>query len=207
MMNHLADEQLYQAAFASQTLADEVQGHLAGCEVCQQQVAAIHRLADEVSIAARSQPTSRQLERYFQLASHVQRQPSPWTRLLTHIQQMTLTLDNRQRLGLQGWRSGSMNAYRLLYSAGSADVELLVETQGHVRRIEGEVLPLQPESLSSPVLVELQTPADQAGHPDLIAESTLQGRFQFNNVPLGYYSLMITPIEGPYLQIEGVNIT
>jgi hypothetical protein len=206
-MNHLADEQLYQAAFASQTLADEAQGHLVGCELCQQQVVAIHRLADEVSIAARSQPTARQLERYFQLASHIQRQPSAWTRLITQIQQMTLTLDNRQRLGLQGWRSGSMNAYRLLYSAGSADVELLVETQGHARRIEGEVLPLQPDSLSSPVLVELQTPAKETSQPDLVAESTLQGRFQFNNVPLGYYSLMITPIEGPYLQIEGVNIT
>jgi hypothetical protein len=207
MMNHLADEQLYQAAFASQTLAHKAQSHLTGCEVCQQQVAAIHRLADEVSIAARSQPTSHQLERYFQLASNIQRQPSAWMRLITQIQQMTLTLDNRQRLGLQGWRSGSMNAYRLLYSASSADVELLVETQGHARRIEGEVLPLQPDSLSSPVLVELQTPAKETSHPDLVAESTLQGRFQFNNVPLGYYSLMITPIEGPYLQIEGIDIT
>jgi hypothetical protein len=206
-MMHLDDEQLYQAAFADNTFADEAQHHLAGCKVCQQQVANIRRLITEMGIAAHSKPTSHQLARYRQLASHIHRQPSPWARLITQIQQMTLTLDNRQRLSLQGWRSGSMKTYRLLYSADSAEVELVVETQGERRRIEGEILPLEPATLNIPVLVEFHASDGQSDRPEIVVESTLQGRFQFNSVPLGYYSLMITPIEGPYLQIEGINIT
>ncbi|MBX3001444.1 MAG: hypothetical protein KF893_23185 [Caldilineaceae bacterium] len=207
MMNHLDDEQLYQAAFADKTFADEAQHHLAGCKVCQQRVANIRRLVAEMAIAAHSQPTARQLAHYRQLASYIHRQPSPWSRLITQIHQMTLTLDNRQRLSLQGWRSGSVKGYRLLYSADSADVELVVEAEGERRRIEGEILPLQPATLNIPVLVEFHASGGQSDQPEIVVESTLQGRFQFNGIPLGYYSLMITPIEGPYLQIEDINIT
>jgi hypothetical protein len=206
-MNHLIEEQLYEAVFAGQSLAEEAQNHLAGCQACQQQVAAIRRLLYELNIAAHSQPTPQQQDRYLQLGTHIHRQPSSWSRLVTHLQQMTLALDNRQRISLQGLRSGSAQSYRLLYSATSADVELLVETQGHSRRIEGEVLPLQPSSLRTPVLLELRASRGQANPFDRVIESTLQGRFQFDSVPLGYYSLMITPVEGPYLQIEGIDIT
>jgi hypothetical protein len=204
-MNHLTEEQVYEAVFAHKTLGNKAQSHLAMCQECQRLLASLQRLAQELSIAARSQPTDLQLERYQQLGEQIH-QPSLWARLVDHFQQMTLTLDNRQRMGLQGYRSGSQQSYRLLYSANSADVELLVATQGQLRRIEGEVLALQP-TLHTPVLLELSASPDEARPTHIMTESTVQGRFQFDNVPLGYYNLTITPIEGPYLQIEGIDIT
>ena len=205
-MNHLTEEQLYEAVFAHSVLAHEAQSHLVTCQECQHHLASLQRLAQELNIAVRSQPTPLQLERYQQLGDQIQRQPSSWERLVSHAQQMTLTLDNRQRTGVAGYRSGGQQSYRLLYSANSADVELLVETQGQLRRIEGEVLALQP-ALRTPVLLELSALQRESAPAALVAESTVQGRFQFDNVPLGYYNLTITPIEGPYLQIEGIDIT
>lgn len=206
-MNHLTEEQLYEAIFAQRTLADEAQRHLTACQECRHEWASLGRLAQELSIAVRSQPTVQQLERYRQLGEQIQRQPSSWEQLVSRFQQMTLILDNRQRVGMQGLRSGSLQSYRLLYSANAADVELLVEAQGPVRRIEGEILPLQPTVLRTPVLLELMALPNDNLQADLVVESTLQGRFQFENVPLGYYNLTITPIEGPNLQIEEIEIT
>lgn len=206
-MNHLAEEQLYEVVFANKPLTDDAQRHLTACKGCQQQLAILYRLGHELNIAAGSQLTPQQRDRYFQLGNQIHRQPSAWSRMVTHLQQMTLALDNRQRVVLQGFRSGSVQSYRLLYSATSADVDLLVEAQGLARRIEGEVLPLEPNILRSPILVELHPIGGETETVEIVTESTLQGRFQFDGVPLGYYSLMITPMEGPYLTIDGIDLT
>jgi hypothetical protein len=205
-MAHLSEEQFYETIFDNTALSEEAQSHLQGCMQCQQQLLMIRRLAHELKVARRSQPTPLQLERYFQYASEIQVKPSPWAQLSEQLQ-MTLALDGRRRLGLQGLRGAGPRAYRLLYSARAADVELLVETQGQMRRIQGEVLPLDEGRLHPPVFAELRLAENRPNHVDLVAESNEQGRFQFDGVMQGYYQLTITPIEGPALRIEGIDIT
>lgn len=204
-MNHLAEEQLYEYVFEQHSLSESETAHLGVCTACQQQERSLQLLRQTLLVARRSHVSTVQQERYYQLLSHVQQRPSRWERWFEQVQ-MALMLDSRQRMGLQGLRNSLARSYRLLYSANAADVELLVELQGQVRHIEGEIMVMDGAQLQVPVLVELLA-ADRERELNLSAESTLDGRFQLPGVTLGYYDLVITPTEGPFLQIKGIDIT
>lgn len=205
-MDHVDEEELYAHIFQDRSLDERSANHLQHCKQCQQHVSALRRLAQEFLIARRSQPSPAQMARYVQLIQQVQQQSSVWTRLAQHVQ-MALALDSRQQSARQGLRSGMARAYRLLYSADAADVELLVEPEGYTRRIQGEVLPLDADALLAPVLVELLSAEHKTGIAHWTVESNAQGRFQLDGITVGYYHLTITPTKGPYLQIKGIDIT
>lgn len=213
-MKHFSQDQLYAVAFDS-TDADsdvsaefsaEFTAHLAQCVECERQFASLQRLAQAFSVARRSQPNRAQIERYQQMSSLLPQKTSALSEWVAQIR-ATLLQDSRQRLALQGMRSGGQQAYRLLYTADHVDIELLVDALGSSRHIEGEVLPVDGEEVQSPLLVELYaTHSGQAEHV-WTTESTLQGRFRLDGVALGAYDVVITPTVGPSLRIEGIHIT
>ncbi len=204
-MNHLSDAQLSAHVLDHMPLSDLAATHLQSCDHCQREFRGLVVLNQHLEVARRCHVSPGQLQRYAQLFEHVQQKPSPLARLAAHV--MSLAQDSRQRMGLQGLRSGGNQSYRLLYSASAADVELLVKPQGAVCSIEGEVLPLDEDQWRAPVLVELSAATPGAEALDLSAESNAQGYFHLSSVTLGYYDLVITPSEGPFLQIKGIDIT
>jgi hypothetical protein len=210
-MQHFAEDRIYELLFDRQRLTDAEVEHLNKCESCRHELTIVKQMATTIAIERRSRPSQAQIERYAQLYEQLERhtpahstpQRPGWMQLL----QMTLALDSRHSPALAGLRSGGMRNYRLLYSTDAADVELLVEPAGDARRIEGEVLSLDEEQLTPPVLVEF-TPAERhEERPQWTVESSNQGRFQFNAIALGNYDLVITPYSGPFLQIKGIEIT
>jgi hypothetical protein len=211
VMQHFAEDHIYALLFDRQRLTDAEVEHLNKCESCRHQLAIAQQMATTMAVERRSRPSQAQIERYTQLYEQVERRtpahPTPerpgWMQLL----QMTLALDSRHRPALAGLRSGGMRNYRLLYSADAADVELLVEPAGDARHIEGEVLPLDEEQLTTPVLVEFIPAERQEERPQWTVESSKQGRFQFDGITPGYYDLVITPYSGPFLQIKEIEIT
>lgn len=206
-MNHLSTAQIYAHVLEHADLDEQALVHLQMCEDCQQEVRSLSTLAQTLQQGRRSYVSSTQMQSYFSLFHHVQSSPSVWERLGQQIQ-LALALDSRQRMGLQGLRSAGSYDYRLLYSAAAADVELLVKPQGQVCTIEGEVLPLDAQQLRTPFLVELfSTKNHHQNQFGFSTESTVEGRFQLPQVTLGYYDLVITPTEGPFLQIKGIDIT
>lgn len=209
-MKHLSEDQLYAAAFDS-TDADfgvnaEFIDHLAQCPDCHRQFTSLQRLAQSFSVARRSQPSSAQIERYQQMASLLPPKSSTLSEWVAQIR-ATLLQDSRQRLALQGVRSGGQQAYRLLYTADHVDIELLVDALGSSRHIEGEVLPVDEKEMQSPLLVELHATHPGQAEQVWTTESTLQGRFRLDGVVLGAYDVVITPTVGPSLRIEGIQIT
>ncbi|MBI1293552.1 hypothetical protein GC175_01170 [bacterium] len=205
-MKHLSEDQLYTAAFDSTDADAEFIDHLTQCTDCHRQFTSLQRLAQALSVAHRSQPSNAQIERYQQMSSLLPRKSSALPEWVAQIR-ATLLQDSRQRLALQGMRSGGQQAYRLLYTADHVDIELLVDALGSSRHIEGEVLSADEQKMQSPLLVELY-----ATHPDQseqvwTTESNPQGRFRLDGVALGAYDVIITPTVGPALRIEGIQIT
>jgi hypothetical protein len=205
-MQHIAEDRLYEHLYDRRMLTEAEMEHLSLCESCSQQMATVERLATAMAVKRRSKPSQSQLDRYVQLYEHARRRSTErpgWIQLL----QMALALDSRQRPALSGVRSGGARNYRLLYSADAADVELFVEPAGDIRRVAGEVLPLDEDQLLTPVLVELISAGRQEADSLWTAESSQQGRFQLDGITLGHYDLVITPYSGPFLQIKGIEIT
>lgn len=204
-MNHLSDDQLYAAVFDA-ILDEQTAEHLHQCAACASEYESLQRLAHTFAIAQRSQPNAAQIDRYQQMATHIQTQSSGLAGWIEQIQAV-LAQDSRQRLAWQGVRSGGQQAYRLLYSADNVDVELLVDALGSTRSIEGEILPLADADMQLPLLVELQATRPMQSEDAWMVESSAQGRFRIEGVTLGAYDVIITPTAGPSVRIEGIDIT
>ncbi|MCB0116255.1 MAG: hypothetical protein R2873_30220 [Caldilineaceae bacterium] len=200
-MEHLSEDQLYAAAFDNAEA--DILAHVEQCSVCQGQLTSLQKLARAFAVARSAQPSDDQIERYRQMVANFQPKASS---LSSWVAQLSATLlqDSRQRLALQGVRSGGQQAYRLLYTAATVDIELLVDALGSTRQIEGEVLPVTDADMHPPLLIELH-----AEQPEQVwtAESNAQGRFHLDGLGLGSYDLVITPATGPSLRIEGIHIT
>lgn len=205
-MKHFTEDQLYTAAFDSTEADADLIDHLAQCTDCHRQFTSLRRLAEALSVTRRSQPSSAQIERYQQMATLLPQKTSGLAGWVAQIR-ATLLQDSRQRLALQGMRSGGQQAYRLLYTADRVDIELLVDALGSSRHIEGEVLTVDGEDLQSPLLVELHAALPGQGDQVWMTESNPQGRFRLDGVALGAYDVVITPSTGPSLRIEGIQIT
>ncbi len=203
-MNHLSDAQLYSLVFDPVRPTGEEAAHLAECTQCQAQLASLGRLANEMVVARRSQPSAAALANYSQLFAHVRQQPSLLARAVQTLR-ATLTWDSRQQQALQGIRSGSADRYRQLYTTERVEIEFLVTTRTPQRRdIEGELIAEPDAELLTPALLQLQGLSEQSNSYE--TECDAQGRFRLANVVPGRYQLLITPHQGELLEIDDLEI-
>lgn len=200
-MNHLAEEELLSAVFDGAALSTEAARHLAGCLACQQAHAAVQLLAGELVIARRCTPSPAALQRYASLFDAVQRQPTPLQQMWRTVR-ATLAWDSRQQPALQGVRSGAAASYRLLYTAPSAEIELLVEPGQGGHQLDGEVA--AENAAATPALVQL---AGSDGALLYETETTDTGRFRLAAVASGAYTLTVTFAAGDALTVPALEIT
>jgi hypothetical protein len=217
-MAHLTDDQLYNYVFEHAPLAPEASEHLTLCHECQAKQEQFETLANELLIARLSEPGQEELNRYYEFFQEVQTEKaSSWFSEMLESIKLALQSDSRQQMATLGLRQSSTVSYRLLYSASQADVELLVEPLGRTRRVEGDILPLDPGTIVAPILVQLQPQtgtlfstliADSSGvgKQEYIVASDQVGRFQIEGVMPGIYDLLLTPVKGPLMTIEGLEI-
>ena len=165
-------------------------------------------LVQELEIARRSRPSTQAIDTYHSFFEHVERKSPLISSALSEIIQGLrgqLMMDSRQQTALQGIRNAAATSYRLLYSTDRADIELLVEPDVRMRRIEGEVLALDADDPITPALVQLL----RQGDDETIHETTCNEdeRFHFADVLPGHYQLTIMPAIGASLEITQLEIT
>jgi hypothetical protein len=161
----------------------------------------VQLLAGEFRIARRSAPSPVALQRYASLFDAVQRQPTPLQQMWRTLR-ATLAWDSRQQPALQGVRSGAAASYRLLYTAPSAEIELLVEPSQGGHQLDGEVA--AENAAATPALVQLV-----GGNGALLyeTETTDSGRFRLAAVAAGAYTLTVTFAAGDVLTVPALEIT
>ncbi len=204
-MPHLTDERLTALAFESIDPTSAEAAHLDACPDCAQTYAELALLAAEFNVAARSQPAADAVQRYYTLFDHVQQQ-SHGLKALWRDLMAALVWDSRQQPTLQGVRSVAATEYRLLYSAGPLELELMVELEGAHRHIEGDLIAAAEETVT-PALVELMSLSQDDGAPSLFETETANGRFRFQNVAPGRYRLTATTLPGQVVVVEPLEIT
>jgi hypothetical protein len=204
IMEHLSEEVLTRCAFAETTLTDEEAAHLATCPDCQARLAALRDIASELTVARHSEPPSAVRARAHQFFAQIQQQPS-WLERIVQRFQAQLLWDSRQQLATQGLRQGVSERYHLLYTTERVEVELSVQPQADGLRLEGDLLPTGPGDPFSQALIHLQ-PADPIAIPYEF-HSADDGHFRVTAVVPGRYTLLITPQNGPLVEIEGLALT
>jgi hypothetical protein len=201
-MNHLTPDQIYNAAFEPQTLADAAAAaHLATCTTCQAEIDSLRPLVQELDLARRSAPSPAAMARYAQLFAQVQTRGTLAGRLLETVR-AALRWDSRQQPILQGVRSGAAVAYRQLYATASAELEIHVEPQQHLFRLQGELMAVDEAQQLAPALVQLAGEAARLH----VTESDADGRFAFAGLARGRYRLTVTPAQGDGLEIDALEI-
>ncbi len=212
-MAHLTEEQLQVTLLDGKPLEAEAAEHLAHCPRCQQEQQRLATLLQELDIARASQPSPENLASYYRLFEQVEQPESAsWLDKLVQAVSLVLQWDSRQEAPALGLRQAGPVNYRLLFSADQADVELLVEPLGRTRRLEGDVLPLDPEGVPGPILVELWPRPEavkegvQTPPREHMTTSDPTGRFRFEHVPPGLYSMLLTPVNGPLMSIDRLEI-
>ncbi|RIK39510.1 MAG: hypothetical protein DCC55_17890 [Chloroflexi bacterium] len=199
---HLSAEQLEQHVWDGVPLSAEAAMHLSLCPQCSQELAMLRKLAGELRIVQRSQPSPAALARYQQLFALHAPQPSRMDRLMTWVR-ANLVWDSRRTLALQGIRSAARPSYRLIYTTTTSDVELLVTPYPTTFGIEGEFL-VAGNALSARALIQLQS--ENKSNTVLETEATAGGRFRLDHVAPGLYTLWITPEQGAALEIRGLEL-
>jgi hypothetical protein len=201
-MNHLSSEQIYAYLLKQDALLDDQMQHLANCITCRQELVHVERLLTELQVARFSQLTPGTQARYQQLFQHVQQKPSGLRGLVERLR-ATLIWDTRTQLAGQGVRNNTYSHYRLLYDVTQAEVEMLVTPRTIACEIEGEITPLISDDLRLPALIQLQPTIAATSYE---AESNGQGRFHFDHVLPGRYTMSITPTAGALLEIDAIEI-
>lgn len=212
---HLKDTVLLAVVFDQQALSAADRSHLDGCALCQQQLATLQQLADELQIAKASEPSAAATARYLALFETVQVQAAaPLAKLAEQVANLAdavraaVMWNGRERLAMQGVRSAAATSYRMLYSTEHAEVELMVEPVAGQFKVEGELLPLTNEREALPVYLELF--AQQAAGADYVpiytGESDQEGRFHIPPMPAGAYSLHLVPPKGRALLIDALEL-
>jgi hypothetical protein len=201
-MMHLDPEQLYTSVFDHAPLGAEDEQHLAACPACRQSLADLRELAAELATARASQPSLVALDHYYELFTQVRpvaaRGLALWRRLTA-----LLAWDSRQQPALQGVRSvGASNAFRLLYATEQAEVEILVEPEGHLFRTQGEIVTLDDLAMT-PALIQW---FDAGGTVRYETESDPSGLFSLRNIVPGTYRLSIVSAASDIIEIEALEI-
>ena len=178
--------------------------HLDTCADCRGQRAALQRLTDELTVAQASVVSPDAEARYLDMFAQTRSgRPSLLARAAAWVQAQ-LAFDSRAQTAAAGVRSGGTLAYRLLFAADQAEVELMVEPVQSRRRLMGELVDDRGEALA-PALVEL---AAQDGSVRFEAETDGFGRFLFEDLTPGNFALVITPSRvGDIIQVDSLVIT
>jgi hypothetical protein len=200
-MSHLAPEQLYAAVFDHSPLPAEAVQHLAQCEPCRRAQAELQALAQELAVSRAAAVAPAALDHYAGFFSQIQQSPARLNALWRSVTAL-LTWDSRQQPALQGVRSAAAAGYRLLYAGAGAEVELLVEGEGSLFRVQGEIMPPDGEELS-PALVQW---FDHTGNLQYEAEAGADGQFALRGVQAGGYRLTILTASGDSIEIEALEI-
>ncbi len=212
--NHLTDEKLHELAFSASALAASERDHLAGCTACQAQLAELQLLSRELQVAKWSQPSQAAKERYAALFDEAQVSAKPqsalssWLNTFADTVRASVMWNGRDRLVAQGIRNASSASYRMLYSTGQAEIELLIEPVAGHFKVEGELLPMQTDGAILPVLLELYRSRGSAidSTPIFSGESDDDGRFHIPPMPAGEYSLCLVPPEGMTMLIDALEL-
>ena len=177
---------------------------MAACAQCGRQLETLRNLVGGLASIRHNQPTPAALVRYQQLFSHVQQQPSPLRQFVEQLRAQ-LTWDSRQQVALQGVRSAgaAVPAYRLLYESARTEVEMMVTPGAQRYEIDGEVIPMDAHDIIAPALVQLFSADLSAAYE---TESNEAGRFRFERILPGYYTMQITPPAGAAVALEDVEI-
>lgn len=205
-MEHLQEELLIGHLLDGAALAASAQNHLSTCFECQQRLAALSLLRDDLVVARASEVRPEAEERLFALfgeavsLGQVAQGHSLLGRLAEWIDALPLWDSRQQALAVGtrsagGARSSGQSSYRLLFGANDAEVELMVEPQDGVLRVVGELMMNADEaalgSSNGVALVELMTSLDAKKSVEV--ESDADGRFAFEEVLPGSYVMTITP--------------
>lgn len=212
LQGHLSDIQLDALVFAGQALSTAEQAHLDVCLACQARHEKLLLLRTELDIARRSAPSPEALARYAKLYDEVARR-SLKDRIAEALDRvrLSLSLDSRQTAEAMGLRHGFGLGRRLLFSAAEVDVELLVEQSGSRWALRGDILPVHADHISGPYLVQLlqQSALEQDPHAvsEYLTESEAAGRFRLEDVRPGRYALLVTPADGPLIEIPTLDLS
>ncbi|HXF61643.1 MAG TPA: hypothetical protein VNK95_08500 [Caldilineaceae bacterium] len=202
-IDHPPGPLLYNHLLDGVPLPEDAAAHLAGCPPCRERLARLEQLMTELAVARRSRPSPATEARYAALFAQVAQRPAGVASELAAWVKGVLAWDSRRQPLLAGVRGAG--AYRLLYTAGEAEVELLVEPVGSGRRLIGE---FYRDNEGAVVLVELAPlTAPPSPYPVNTVESNSDGRFILDRVPPGQYRLIMTPFDGPIIEIEPVELT
>jgi hypothetical protein len=196
-MEHLHDTRLMEAVYDDAALTADELAHLAQCHDCRRAHVSLQTLASELDVARASAVSVAAEARYAGLftAARQGAAQTPWKRAAAWIYAQ-LAFDSRAQALAAGVRSSASTNYRLLFAADQAEVELMVEPVQARRRLMGELVEVM-GGLAAPALVEL---AQADGKTILEAVTDEQGRFLFNDLPTGQYTLTI-------IQVEPLEIT
>lgn len=202
-MSHLAPDVLYAAVFDQTPLAAADEQHLALCAPCRRAHADLLDMAGDLSLARGAAVSPAAVERYAALFSEIQQSPGPlaslWRTFTAH-----LAWDSRRQPSLQGLRSAAAPAsYRLLYSGDEADIELLVEGDGRLLRVQGELM-TRAGGAQEPALIQWFAPDGALLYE---TEAGRGGQFGLRGVHPGRYRLSIVPASGDSIEIESLEIS
>lgn len=156
--------------------------------------------------ARKDEPSAAAIASYKNLFWHVHAANESVLMRFSRWVQANLVWDSRQDPLLQGMRSGGSNGYRMRYNAGNTNIELAIESEGRLRRLEGEIYPLRSTSAllgdTGPALITL------LHNGQIIAETTsdLDGRFGFSNLAADDYALTLFLNDQSRIEIVAVNV-
>ena len=205
-MNHLDPEQLYAAVFEGSPLLPEAAEHLAQCAACRGEHDALAGLARELAVSRAAAASPAVLDRYAGLYSHVQQSPAPLQNLWRAVKAL-LTWDSRRQPALGGVRGAGATAYRLLYAGAGVEVELMVESDGPLCQVQGEIVAQDEDSAGGsklgPALVQWFGPDGDLRYE---SEAGAEGHFALRGVQRGAYRLAILPAAGGAVEIEALEI-
>jgi hypothetical protein len=200
-MSHIAPDQLYAAVFDRRPLPEEAAQHMAQCAACRRAYGELAALASELAVGRSGAVSPVILERYAALFPHIRQNPALLDTLRRSFTAL-LTWDSRQQPALQGVRSAVTAAYRLLYTAAGAEIELLVESDGHLFQVQGEIV-AQEGAIQGPTLIQWFTPDGDLRYE---MEAGEDGQFALAGLERGHYRLVILPASGPGIDIQQLEI-
>lgn len=223
-MAHLTEETLYILHFDGVALSAEQEAHLQFCVACRTRSEAMATFARSFAVARRSLPSADALSRAHALYTHVQSQGS--IQRVSHWVRARLSLDTRLSTANQGVR-GVATSYRMLYTTDETDIELAIEPvsasgfalvgrtepmhrsahkveRDGLRRIDGELLPLDESADLLPALVQLER-QDALVLP-LEISTDEDGRFYVDSVNPGIYRMWVAFSGDLDVLIDGLEI-
>ena len=214
-MEHLNEQYMLAHLLDGTPLTTDARGHLAQCDSCQKEFAALALLQDEFAVARQSQLSPTLETRLLALFAEAGREGQPqdsqpsvidniWGALTEWVNALPLW-DSRQQAGAMGVRNASRTSYRLLFGAQETEVELMVEPHNGLLRVMGEVMVPAVAGQSGVALIELMRDADATRAIEV--ESDEQGRFALEHVTPGNYVMTVLPRYSQMIVIEPLELT